>query len=150
MNELMEISHACFDLNYRIRKIKYLIARSEGLNSSEYEVLSYLFHSGEKRSIKEVSKFLLLCSQAVTKITKKLVQEQYIELEKSSTDRRVTYLVLTTKGEALARTEESQKLALFAELERYADKKELKNMSRVFKDFVDQMAPMNIKMEAAF
>jgi|NOAtaT_6_FD_contig_21_4946238_length_581_multi_4_in_0_out_0_1 DNA-binding MarR family transcriptional regulator len=138
MKELKTLSKACFDINYKIRQIKHVISRDAGLSTSEYEVISYLHQVDERRAIKDVSQYLLLCSQAVTKIAKRLLQLEYIAMEKSTEDRRVTYLTLTSKGQSLAEDEASQKEAIFQEIAQYAKPADMQAVGVVFGDMVDR------------
>ncbi|MBX3102898.1 MAG: winged helix DNA-binding protein [Bacteroidetes bacterium] len=138
MKELETLSKACFDINYKIRQIKYVISRDAGLSTSEYEVLSYLRQVNDRRAIKDVSQYLLLCSQAVTKIAKRLLQLEYISMEKSAADRRVTFLTLTSKGQALAEEEDRQKAAIFQEITQYAKPAQMEAMQHVFGEMIER------------
>ena len=95
-----------------IRVVKLNSARLAGLNSTEYEVLFSVFYSKEQLSVKDLSREMFLCSQAITKITKELLKAELIYVEKSPKDRRVTYITLTEKGRNLIQKDEMRRKAM--------------------------------------
>ncbi|MFW5659597.1 MAG: MarR family winged helix-turn-helix transcriptional regulator [Bacteroidota bacterium] len=74
------------------------MANAHQLNSSELELLLILAHTEEDLSIKHISQRMMLCSQAITKISRSLHNSELVKFEKSSEDRRVTFVKLTPQG----------------------------------------------------
>lgn len=105
MNNVEILNRSFTDIYQLIRKIRFELAAENNLNCSEFELLAYLYTNSNPRSIKEVSRNLLLCSQAITKIAKSLIREGLVNTEKNDDDKRVTYLMLTDKGKLLASRE---------------------------------------------
>jgi len=65
--------------NDSLRLAKYNIAKQNGLNTSEFEVLVSLNNSLEPLSIKQLSAELLLCSQAISRLPAVGVDESHAQ-----------------------------------------------------------------------
>jgi DNA-binding MarR family transcriptional regulator len=105
MNNIEILNRSFTDIYQLIRKIRFELAAETNMNCSEFELLAYLYTNNHPCSIKEVSRNLLLCSQAITKIAKSLIRKGLVTTEKNEDDKRVTYLLLTDKGKLLASRE---------------------------------------------
>lgn len=98
MESVQNIMRSVIAVNRFIRYAKIELAKFLGLNPTEYELLYTLFAHQKSMSVKELSKEMFLCSQAITKITKNLVRLGYLEAQKSFSDKRVTSINLTKLG----------------------------------------------------
>jgi MarR family 2-MHQ and catechol resistance regulon transcriptional repressor len=130
MDKTTEITNALYSINRDFRIVKYNMAREAGLNTSEYEFLISLLHSEKTLSIKELSNELLLCSQAITKISKHLEKLGLIESEKSTKDRRITYINLSKEGKDLANREARYRNKLISQFTEDLSDKELETVSK--------------------
>jgi MarR family transcriptional regulator, 2-MHQ and catechol-resistance regulon repressor len=106
MEALEILNRSLTDVHHLVRKIRYELANENGLNSSEFELLALLHSNSKPKSIKDVSCNMLLCSQAITKIAKSLMAKGLLTTQKSPADKRVTYLLLTSRGEMIADREQ--------------------------------------------
>jgi DNA-binding MarR family transcriptional regulator len=102
MNQVTDIARSCNRISKVEQQIRYRLARAAGLNNSEFELLTTLHHYGRPMNVKELAEELLLCSQAITKITKRLQSLNMISLGKSEQDRRATMVDLMPKGSEIA------------------------------------------------
>ncbi|MDX2062833.1 MAG: MarR family transcriptional regulator [Bacteroidia bacterium] len=114
MNPVAEITRSCHGLSKAEQHVRYRLARAKGLNTSEFELLTTLFHYNRPMNVKELAEELMLCSQAVTKITKRLQGLDMISLAKSEQDRRATMVDLREKGREIAEWETQIRQRLFA------------------------------------
>jgi DNA-binding MarR family transcriptional regulator len=103
------IARALYGIGEAVKKLRYELAKQEDLNTSEYDLLVHIYQSEDEMSIKHSSYRLLLCSQAITKISRTLESRGFITLDKSEHDRRVTYLRLTPEGKRVAKYEEEMR-----------------------------------------
>ncbi|RAP31724.1 MarR family transcriptional regulator [Candidatus Marinamargulisbacteria bacterium SCGC AG-343-D04] len=76
--------------SYQFKSIKY----------SHYEIIR-LLQVRSKMTMKEISSVILKHKSTVTALTKKLVQEGYIEQENHPKDKRVQVITLSQKGKEL-------------------------------------------------
>lgn len=98
MESVQNIVRSIAAINRFIRYAKIELAKFLGLNPTEYELLYTLFVHQRSMSVKELSAEMFLSSQAITKITKNLILLNYLESNKSSTDKRVTFITLSKLG----------------------------------------------------
>ena len=116
-------SDALFHLFQHFKQIRHDVANAHQLNSSELELLLILAHSEEDLSIKHISQRMMLCSQAITKISRSLSKSELVKFEKSTEDRRVTYVKLTQNGLAVVSEErQARELALREAINALAEK----------------------------
>lgn len=101
-------------IHQHMRWIRHQFANRTGLNYTEFELLAVLNEQGRPMSVKEVSRELFLCSQAVTKISKFLLSANLIVVEKSKEDKRVTFLQLTEPGRSLAESERQTRTSVLS------------------------------------
>lgn len=102
MDQLLTITRSLNRLNKAEQQVRFRLAKASGLNTSEFEVLTTLLYYDRPMNVKELAQELMLCSQAVTKITKRLNSLHLISLNKSEQDRRATMVDLLEKGRVLA------------------------------------------------
>ena len=98
-------SDALFHLFQHFKQIRYAVSEEEGLNSSELELLLILAHAKDNCSIKFISEQMHLCSQAITKISRALEKRELVYFEKSTQDRRVTFVKLSDSGQVVVQRE---------------------------------------------
>ncbi len=127
------IASALFEIGHSLKKIKHQLAKQAELNASEFELLLILANSEEAVSIKLAAEKLLLCSQAVTKISKSLERKEFISFEKSQQDRRVTHLSLTPSGQVLTTQEKTLRQLIVNEaLQKATDEEDSAAITRFF------------------
>jgi DNA-binding MarR family transcriptional regulator len=107
MEKITQLDQSLQTLHRYARQIRHDFANRTGLNYTEFELLAVLNEYDRPMSVKEVSKELFLCSQAVTKISKFLLSVNLIVVEKSKEDKRVTFLSLTDSGRSIAAREQN-------------------------------------------
>ncbi|GAF64437.1 putative transcriptional regulator [Bacillus sp. TS-2] len=71
--------------------------KNYNLNKTEFAVLELLYHKGEQ-PIQQIGKKVLLSSGSITYVVDKLEKKELIVRRLSEKDRRVTYAVITEKG----------------------------------------------------
>lgn len=71
-----------------------------GLNQTEFAVLELLYHKGEQ-PIQVIGKKILIASSSITYVVDKLEEKGYVIRRACSTDRRVTFAVISEKGKEL-------------------------------------------------
>jgi DNA-binding MarR family transcriptional regulator len=113
MNDVLEIARSCSRLSKAEQQVRFRLSRSKGLNTSEFELITTIFHHGRPMNVKELAEELMLCSQAVTKITKRLQSLSMISLAKSEQDRRSTMVDLLEKGREIAEWDAQVRQGLF-------------------------------------
>lgn len=74
-----------------------------GLNATEFAVLELLYHKGDQ-PIQIIGKKVLLSSGSMTYVVDRLELKGYLVRKACPTDRRVTYVALTTEGNELMKT----------------------------------------------
>ncbi|RST76116.1 MarR family transcriptional regulator [Siminovitchia acidinfaciens] len=72
--------------------------KSYGLNTTEFAVLELLYHKGEQ-PIQKIGEKILLASSSITYVVDKLEKKNLIVRKPCPKDRRVTYAVITEKGQ---------------------------------------------------
>jgi len=72
--------------------------KSFGLTSSEFGVLEFLYHKGDK-PVQEIAKKILVTSGTITYVINKLIEKEYVERKQCSKDKRIFYIHLTEHGE---------------------------------------------------
>ncbi|QQZ11117.1 MarR family transcriptional regulator [Heyndrickxia vini] len=97
-NELYKLE-LIFRNIYRKMKEQFNSRMNEYVTTNEYMVLK-LMYKGKMR-VTDLSKTLEVSASHITSITDSLVQKKLIERSRSSKDRRVVDLELTTEGKAL-------------------------------------------------
>ncbi len=116
-------SDALFHLFQHFKQIRHDVANAHKLNTSELELLLILDHTEEDLSIKHISQRMMLCSQAITKISRSLNKSELVKFEKSSEDRRVTFVKLTQAGlNVVAEERHAREEALKEAINALADK----------------------------
>ena len=70
------------------------------INSTEFSVLEFLYSKGEK-NIQEIRDRILLASGSATYVVDNLEKKGYVVREVCDSDKRVTFIKLTKKGEDL-------------------------------------------------
>lgn len=71
-----------------------------GLNLSEFGVLEMLFHKGEQ-PVQKIAEKILVTSGSITYVIDKLQKNELVIRKKCDKDKRIYYVSLTEKGEAL-------------------------------------------------
>ena len=71
-----------------------------GVNQTEFGVLEFLYHRGEQ-PIQVIGKKILIASSSITYVVDKLEEKGFVCRRSCPKDRRVTYAVLTSKGQQL-------------------------------------------------
>ncbi|WP_213422350.1 MarR family winged helix-turn-helix transcriptional regulator [Bhargavaea massiliensis] len=71
-----------------------------GLNPTEFAVLELLYHKGSQ-PIQKIGSKILLASGSMTYVIDKLQKRGYLERTICDTDRRVTFVDITTEGRKL-------------------------------------------------
>lgn len=77
--------------------------RCHGLNPTEFAILEALYHKGPL-PLQQVGEKVLISSGNITYVVDKLEQKQLLVRRPSSTDRRVIFAELTSKGQDLMAT----------------------------------------------
>ncbi|VEF47571.1 MarR family transcriptional regulator [Bacillus freudenreichii] len=72
--------------------------KSYGLNTTEFAVLELLYHKGDQ-PIQKIGEKILLASSSITYVVDKLEKKNLIIRKPCPKDRRVTYAVITEKGQ---------------------------------------------------
>ncbi|MFE7152653.1 MarR family winged helix-turn-helix transcriptional regulator, partial [Heyndrickxia sporothermodurans] len=97
-NELYKLE-LIFRNIYRKMKEQFNSRMNEYVTTNEYMVLKLMYNG--KMRVTDLSKTLEVSASHITSITDSLVQKNLIERSRSSKDRRVVDLELTTEGRAL-------------------------------------------------
>ena len=71
-----------------------------GVNQTEFGVLEFLYHKGEQ-PIQVIGKKILIASSSITYVVDQLEGKGFVCRRSCPKDRRVTYAVLTAKGQQL-------------------------------------------------
>lgn len=74
--------------------------RNYGLNPTEFAVLELLFHKGPQ-ALQQIGSKILLASGSITYVVDKLEKHGYLHRQACTEDRRVTYAIISKKGEEL-------------------------------------------------
>lgn len=74
--------------------------KNYGLNITEFAVMELLFHKGDQ-PIQKVKERILVASSSTTYVIDQLVKKAYVTRRQDTTDKRITYAVLTDKGHKL-------------------------------------------------
>jgi len=74
--------------------------RNYGLNTTEFAVLELLYHKGDQ-PIQKIGEKILLASSSITYVVDKLEKKNLIVRKPCPIDRRVTFAVITEKGQEL-------------------------------------------------
>lgn len=82
--------------------IKQDVAKS-GLNPTDFSVLELLYHK-RRQPIQLIGKKVLITSSSITYVINKLEKKNYVVRQACPTDRRVTFVELTTEGQTLMDT----------------------------------------------
>ena len=82
--------------------IKQDVAKS-GLNPTDFSVLELLYHKG-RQPIQLIGKKVLITSSSITYVINKLEKKNYVVRQACPTDRRLTFVELTTEGQTLMDT----------------------------------------------
>lgn len=72
--------------------------KNYGLNTTEFAVLELLYHKGSQ-PIQKIGEKVLLASSSITYVVDKLEKKRLLIRKPCSEDRRVTYAVITEKGQ---------------------------------------------------
>ncbi|MGE6260334.1 MarR family winged helix-turn-helix transcriptional regulator [Heyndrickxia sporothermodurans] len=94
-NELNELE-LLFRKVYRKLKDQFNQIMNEYVTTNEYMVMKLMLNG--KMRVTDLSKALQVSASHITSITDSLVQKKLVERERSSKDRRVVDLSLTTEG----------------------------------------------------
>jgi len=78
-------------------------ATKHGLHATEFSVMELLYHQG-RQPVQKVAKHVLITSGSTTYVLDKLVKKEFITRTVCSDDRRVIYIELSNKGQALMET----------------------------------------------
>lgn len=90
-------------LNRALQSIEKQIIKdikNHGLNLSEFAVLELLYNKGDQ-PIQKIGQKILLASSSMTYVIDKLEKKQFLKRRACPNDRRVTYAVITEKGQSL-------------------------------------------------
>lgn len=90
-------------LNRALQSIEKQIIKdikNHGLNLSEFAVLELLYSKGDQ-PIQKIGQKILLASSSMTYVIDKLEKKQFLKRRACPNDRRVTYAVITEKGQEL-------------------------------------------------
>ena len=74
--------------------------KSYGLNTTEFAVLELLYHKGDQ-PIQKIGEKVLLASSSITYVVDKLEKKDLLVRKPCAKDRRVTFALITEKGQAL-------------------------------------------------
>lgn len=85
----------------KLRKIQCDFQKELGISHNCILLLELLYEYDSPISVKQAAEELCVCSQAITRMVHQLKALRFIHVEKSSHDRRVTYLYLTQEGKQL-------------------------------------------------
>lgn len=149
MNQVANITNSISKLNKAEQQVRFRLAKAAGLNTSEFEVLTTLFLHGRAMNVKELAAELMLCSQAITKITKRLRTLEMISLGKSELDRRATMVDLLAKGRRLAKWDSEVRQRLFEEALRGEDYTELSEFAATIRVLETRVTEETVTMEDA-
>lgn len=78
----------------------------EGVSTAQYYILDTLFKQGPKTA-KELAEMKGISQSGISKLTKRLLEKNYILQERQTDDRRSYSIVLTDEGNAFLRRVES-------------------------------------------
>ena len=78
----------------------------EGVSTAQYYILDTLFKQGPKTT-KELAELKGISQSGISKLTKRLLEKNYILQERQADDRRSYNIVLTDEGKAFLRRVES-------------------------------------------
>lgn len=92
---------------------RHLERQSLNVNMTQFAVLDLLFRNGSMK-VTDVAKELRLTPGAVTGITDKLTQMEYVTRNRDALDRRINYLELTEAGQEKVKAVEIQREFVFA------------------------------------
>jgi DNA-binding MarR family transcriptional regulator len=131
-NSIREINRSLDQLQLSLRSIRYTVARETNLSNSEFDLIAALHSAGRPLNIKELSKELLLCSQAITKLYKRLLNLELISIERTPSDRRQTLLRLTESGARIAEREQQIRLAFLRHSLTHVSDADMASAARIF------------------
>lgn len=74
--------------------------RTHGLNPTAFAVLELLYSKGPQQ-VQHIGEKVLISSSSITYVVNNLEKEDYVKKEQYEADRRVSYVSLTGRGQAL-------------------------------------------------
>lgn len=102
-----------------------------GLTSSQYNVLRILRGEGNPLPSLEIASRLVQVVPAITGLIDRLEKESLVERKRCTTDRRVVYVQITTKGNRLLKKLDQPEAELHQQLLGHLSRKELAELSRL-------------------
>lgn len=73
----------------------------EGLIPSHGNILTALYENGGKLTMKRIAEITRKDKSTITPLVNKLLELGYITKKKDDTDKRITYIILTSKGKKI-------------------------------------------------
>ncbi len=115
--------------------------REFGLTSSQYNVLRILRGEGKPMPCQEIGERMVQVVPAMTGLLDRLETQELIRRERCKNDRRVIYVELTTKADALLRNMDEPVRELHRSLLGHMSETELKQLSRLLEKARLQIDP---------
>lgn len=100
----------------------------EGVSTAQYYILDTLNKQGPKTT-KELAKMKGISQSGISKLTKRLLEKEYIIQERQTDDRRSYSIVLTSEGEKFLSRVEDLGNEIMNLIERALTKEEIKSFS---------------------
>lgn len=125
-----EIVETIIYLYTESRRITKTAARELGLTGPQLTVMKLLETFGDL-SLSSLSERIRAQNSTVTGIIDRMEREGLVERERSTSDRRVVYIKLTTKGAALAKTIEVEPMEIFRSVLQGLSKDDTKDLLRI-------------------
>jgi DNA-binding MarR family transcriptional regulator len=82
----------------KLRKIQSKFQKELGISLNAISLLETLYEYDRPINVKQAASELSVCSQAITRMLHQLKGLQFIHVEKSLKDKRVTWISLTERG----------------------------------------------------
>lgn len=96
ISDLFELNHVMYSTFFNDLGRDFIVPND--LKSAHIKSLIIIKFAGEKMTMKDVSKGLNMVKGAFTPVANRLIKFEFIQKEKSENDKRVSYLILTEKG----------------------------------------------------
>ena len=106
-----------------------------GVTPSQAEVLM-IVHQDDPITQKELGKLMQLTPGAITQLVEQVERLGYVQRKPSTTDRRVTHVVITPQGQEAVSVVKSQKEDLFKHVYQELTLDEIKTMDKVQKKMI--------------
>jgi len=105
--------------------------RRYGLTSSQYNVLRILRGEGKPLPCLEIGSRMIQVVPAMTGLIDRLEKQELVSRDRCTEDRRIIYIKLTGKAEALLKEMDEPVIELEEQLVGHLSRKELKELSRL-------------------